>query len=1217
MQIDARRGEIRRMCSARAGAGLRVAGRIAALGIVLLAQTVTSWAQTASGRLSGTVLDPSGAAVMGSVVTVRSETQGTVFSVKTDRSGAFLVLGLPAGEYTVQVDLEGFQSKVVRDVKVDIAKETSLPPVRLELGSVTEVIEVKGGVSQVQTTTAELSSTVTMEQIQHLPLIGRGPLALIHLEAGVAFSGRTPTVINGQRTSFSNVTLDGINIQDNYIRDNGLNFIPNRPLVDQVSEFTITTQNGNPAFGGGASQVNFTTPSGTNDFHGNAYWHNRNSQFSANQWFSNKTGTAKPFLNLNQAGASLGGPIVRNRLLFYTNYEAFRQRSQVLANTVIPTAAARQGLFTYRDLASNQVRQINVLAAAGIATDPKADELLAQVPGAENINNLDVGDSDPTLLRNTAGYRFNARDNSNRDAVTNRVDYIHSDRHFLSGTYQYTRDEADRPDVGTGFQTTPVVKEFSHTQLVSAGWNWTPSPRWSNELRGGFNLAPGDFRTEQTLGSPLFDGFSYTNPVVNFEPEGRYANTFNFMDNAAWQAGTHSVRFGGSAQQIDVETFTTQGVVPQFDIGISLVNPIGLDPFQFPGDVSPQDLDAAEGMLASLGGIIGSGGRTFNVTSRDSGFVPDAELRRRYSLNTYALYAQDSWRVRPTLTVSYGLRWEYTGRVDERGGLMLSPVDGPEGIRATLLSNATLDFAGAAAGRPLYRKDLNNFAPNIGIAYDLFGNGRTALRMGYSINFVNDEAILTGENAASSNAGLQTDIGRPDLVTTMSGPLPSFEAPAFRVPRTARDNLAENAFSALFSMDPNIRSPYVQQWTFGIQHALDSSTVFEVRYVGNKGTKLWRGFDLNQVLIRENGFLDDFLRARSNGFLALDSTGSFDPSFNPLIPGSQVLTVFPQLFLGGLLSNTGVRSLIQRGEAGEMGATYYGLGFAQDTDVRFVPNLNTFVADLITNFSNSSYNALQVELRRRAAAGVQFQANYTFGKTLTDSSGTLVRFDPFLDINNPKIGRARADFDINHVFNANFVWPLPLGPGQRWDYAPLRRLMEGWTISSILSWQSGAPLSVLSGRGTLNRRIRSIENTAVTALNKGQLDDIVRFRMTGDGPFLIAEGAINPRDNRGVAGDGEAPFPGQVFAHPGAGELGVLQRRLFNSPSAFGLDLAVDKTMRFRDPHSLLLGVKVANLLNHPVFFSRSHFLDSTQFGRVTGVLIGGRVIEFQLRYGF
>ena len=524
-------------------------------------------AQTATGRISGTVLDPTGAAVQDAQISIRSEASGATFSVVTSSTGGFTAIDLPAGHYGVEVEVPGFRRHVVHGIKVDVATEASLPPIRLEIGEISVVVEVQGGVSQVQTTTAELTSTVTSGQIADLPLINRDPLGLIHLQAGVVGAGRTATAINGQRTSFSNVTLDGINIQDNYIRSNALDFLPNRILLDQVAEFTITTQNANAAVSGGSSHVNFVTPSGGPEYHGKLYWHNRNSALSATEWFANRQGFEEPFLNQNQAGGALGGPLIKNKLLFYTNYETFRRRSDSRSNTVILTAEARQGIFRYFDI-NNDLRKVNVLRMQALDTDPAAKAILDRIPGPGQINNFDVGDSDNSQLRNTAGYSFLLRTGGERDAWTNRLDYVLSDKHLLSGTYQYTRERNDRPDIGNAYHRTTVVEDTGHTNFVSVGWRWSPGPHWSNELRGGFNLAPGDFRTAENRGDYLLGGFAFTNPVVNFAPQGRHTNTFNFTNNASHQRGNHSLRFGMRTQQVRVETFGSAGTLPSYALNI-------------------------------------------------------------------------------------------------------------------------------------------------------------------------------------------------------------------------------------------------------------------------------------------------------------------------------------------------------------------------------------------------------------------------------------------------------------------------------------------------------------------------------------------------------------------------------------------------------------------------------------------------------------------------
>jgi hypothetical protein len=1188
------------------------------VGVILLAaSSVFPVCAQIDGRITGSVVDVSGAVVPGAEVELLlAGGKKPLLTTRTSIDGTYHFIGVRPGYFDITVDAAGFLKATLLNLSVDPARETSVAQVKLQLLTVAQNVEVSAEAQNVQSSNSEISQTVSTEEIRNLPLLDRDPLGAMQLEAGVVYNGNSNTVINGLRTSYSDMTLDGINIQDNYIRDNALDYSPNKPLLSQVRQMTVISSNGNAAMSGGATETAFTTPSGTNQIHGEAFWYNRNNAFSANDWFNNQSGVALPFLNQNQMGASIGGPIFKDKLFYYGTYEAVRAHQQSSTDLAIPTALMRTGLFQYRNSAGT-LQQTNLLTLRGISIDPVVQGLLAQVPTPDRINNDLVGDG-----LNTRGYRFNQVANETRDNLTARLDYAINTQQAVSASFSWNRDNSYRPDAENDYSVVPKITNPTNAALLATSWRWTPSSRMTNEVRAGFNLTYAYFLTSQKFGSYILGGLAFSDPVNEFQPQGRNTDNYTLTDDAAYQRGRHYIQFGFHGQQVKVRSYDDSGVVPTYSLSMGQ-GQVPLTTRNLPG-ISSAALGVANGWLATMGGYLDGYSQTFNVTTRTSGFVPNAPFLRHFQMTDYALYLTDKWKLSPRLTVNLGLRYNLPGVVDEANSLELQPVFSGSAVQTLLNPNTTLNFAGGSAGRPWYHRDKKDFGPNVGVAWDVFGNGKTAVRGAYSIFYVNDQAILAPENMLEANAGLQGISATTGLSGTVGAGVPPIPEPVYQVPLTTAYNYQSNPFNVVGSVDPNLHRPYVQQYSVGIQQEF-KGTVFEARYVGNHTVGAYRAFDFNQVNINAGGFLQDFLKAQNNGLLSLKANGTFNPAYTSAVVGSQPLPVFNQLTSKGGLSTSLSRSdgnvvnFIETGQPGELAYYYQTNGDNPNNSVPFFANPDAIGADMLTNFSSASYNSLQLEARHRMRSGLSLTANYSFSKVLSDADGdSQTRFQNLLDINNPKLERARANFDLTHMIKASGFFELPFGENHRLRVHHLDRVIGGWTVGAVMVWQSGAPFSITSGYGTLNRAARSYYNDANTSLSGQALFHAVSFHMTGAGPMMVPLSAVNPADQTGaVSGIDATPYAGEIFFNPAAGTLGTLQRRMFDGPWTFDLDLNLLKEIKFSDRHSVELRMMAINALNHATFWAGDQNINAPPFGMMSSSFFASRVCEFGLTYKY
>ncbi len=1229
---------------------------------VLCGSVSITFSQTVTSRISGTVKDIAGATVPGAKITlVDAATKDQKMATSNDE-GNFVIADVRAGVYMVIVEGRGFKKLQVSNVQVHVDTPVVLNSLTLEPGGVAETVSVTASDAQslIRSEDAKLNTTVDVKQVQDLPLNGRNPINLAGGMAGVNTNTNIRgSVINGMRGSFSNITWDGIEINDNFVRTDSL-FGVNTPSVASVAEFSVTTQNAGPDDGLGIAQIKLTTPRGGSSYHGEVYDFYRNDKFDANEFFNNADRVPKPKLLQHQYGFNVGGPFAlprfgeggplltqKNKLFFYFYYEYIDTKEDFNPNRTVLLAPAREGNFTYVRTDNNQLHTVNLLTLSGRPMDPRIRELINLTPLS---NNTSLGDT-----RNTGGFRFNTPNGSTGRNIGFRIDYDITSKHRFEAVYSHflskTPNDVQLNNIGEPFPGLPGGGQESARPRYSLAWISSLTSNLTNELRFGFSSSTPVFFNRETfdvgyrLGLPLI-----TNPIQNFLQQGRAPRNHDLIDHATLVRGNHVFRFGTTARFVKILNFNDGGIIPQYNVQFNTTTnrtPLVNNVANFPGGLSSTQFTTANSLLALLTGALNTGVQTFNVASRDSGFSRGVGSIRHLDYNTLSFYGGDTWRIKENLSLNFGMRWEYISPVTERDGLGLMPRD----TSLAVLSDpkAILDFAGKGTGREFLAKDLNNWAPNFSFAWDPFKTGKTSIRGGFSIAYaIDNNATVLNNSSVGGNAGLQSTVTQ-DLTGTVSGggiiPIPT---PVFKVPRTIEDNLALSQTPTLFTTEFNLKTPYAEQWNFGIEREIFKDTALSVGYVGNRGVQLTRGLDINQVVIFQNGFLADFLRAQNNCALqgaTLAGSGSplekcTDARFNPAIPGSQPLTIFPLLgnptasLRGGNLQNGTILNLIKQGQVGELVSNYLssrctyfnqnpvqgclanfriGANGAQIGTEFFLPtNRNAFVTDYIGSSGWSNYHGLQAEIRKRFTSGWYYQVNYTWSKAFTNAEQAQAEFAPYLDnaIGDTK-EKKRLNQDVSHVFKANGVYELPFGPGKRFfDRSGFAgKLLGGWQISGIAQIRTGRPISFLSGRGTLNRAARSGNNTPNTTLTISELQSMVGLFFD---PKTGAPLVVDPRliDAQGRASSA-------FFTHPTAGTLGNLSLTPVNGPGYWNVDAALIKRIRFKERLGMELRLEAFNVFNH-TNFSVDNTLDinDTDFGKINSAF-DPRILQLAWKFTF
>ncbi len=785
--------------------------------VLVLTLGFAAEAQTYRGSILGTIMDSSGASVAGATVTVKNLDTGLTRTVTTTDDGSYNVPELPIGNYSVSVEKAGFRTGVVTGIRVEVSS-TNRADVTLQPGEISQKVEVSGeSLPQIETTSNTLGGMVEASTMTNLPVNGRDYQKLIYLVPGVAGSPDQITdspgsygifSMNGARGRSNNYLLDGTDMNDGYRNDPSINeagvfgtpatILP----VEAVAEMRVLS-NFEPEYGRSAGGViNIVTKSGTNDWHGTGLEYFRDKTLNARNYFDDASaGEQQPFRN-NQFGGSLGGPIRKDGTFFFFDYEGTREHGAQSSPSCVPTAA---------DIAT-------ATANNGGVVNPVIAAILARNPWPAPTNAYDCYNGDPSNAALQTPF-------SNRvDSLIAKVDHNIGKNQMLTGRYYFGDSDQSFPLALVGGGLVPGFNTATPTrvQVVSLSHVYTISPKLVNEARFGFNrFVEGFFPQDRSFdpstiglntGAPAYDfglpKISVSSPLGsslppigadNGDPRERVDTNLHFIDNISLSRGGHAIKFGYEMRRTTIwQMFDRTGR----------------------GKLSFDSLDAF------IAGTPSGGSRLIGNTSRNT------------SQNSHALYIQDSFRWHKNLTVNYGVRWDYYGVTKEDNGNFtnINPVDG-----TPIVLN----------GASLYNPDKNNFGPRVSLAWDASGKGKTVIRAGYGFFYdaISQDMFLghlpwnSGFDPGPAYAGFGPNpisFAGISLDPITLNPLPlSAATPVFDIPNAS-------LMGDAFGVDPNLRTPYMQNYNLNLQQEINRYMVVQAGYVGSNGHKLLRFRDINQ-----------------------------------------------------------------------------------------------------------------------------------------------------------------------------------------------------------------------------------------------------------------------------------------------------------------------------------------------------------------------------------